>query len=72
MSKTTGNKSELKPHGMGGDLGIEPYLPQFHRALPMRSSMRRDLLGESVTPRTYEERIEGNKPLKQQPFTFMA
>jgi len=50
---------------MGGDLGIEPYLPQFQRALPMRSSMRRDLLGEPAASRTYDEHTEENKPLKE-------
>jgi len=50
---------------MGGDLGIEPYLPQFQRTLPMRSLMRRDLLGEPVAPRTYDEQIQERKPLKE-------
>ncbi len=63
--KTPRKKSELKPHGMGGGLGIEPYLPQFQHTLPMRSMMRRDLLGEPSAPRTYDEQIQERKPLKE-------
>lgn len=63
--KTPRKNSQLKPHGMGGDLGIEPYLPQFQRTLPMRGMTRRDLLGEPVAPRAYDEQSEENKPFKE-------